>query len=103
LIDPASPEAAKSRQAKAQQQQQQQAQAAALQRAVMLLEKYKVDIEALTKATEQIVKAAIEEAKLTLQPEPLQAAQMVAGENRAEASADANRSEAAASPGGAPQ
>lgn len=79
LIDPSSKQAAQARQA------QQQQQAAAMQaqgdaaRAALMLEKYKTDTDALTKMIEQIVKASIEEAKLTLSPAPLDEAEAAAG------------------------
>jgi hypothetical protein len=103
LIDPSTPEAQQAQQGKAQAAQQQQAQQAGLFRAQMMLEKYKVDIGALTDMIGQIVKAAIEEAKLTLSPLPVQQAQMAAGAVGAEASDDANNAEAAGMGGGEPR
>jgi hypothetical protein len=99
LIDPSTPEAQQASQAKQQQAQQAQAMQAQLTRAQLMLAKYDIDIKALTDMIGQIVKAAIEEAKLTLQPAPLQSAQMAAGAVGAEAADDANNAEAAATGG----
>jgi hypothetical protein len=101
LIDPSTPESQQASQAKAQQAQQAQAAQAGMTRAMMMLEKYKVDIGALTDMIGQIVKAAVEEAKLTLNPAPLQGAQAAAGAVGAEAADDANNAEAAATGGAA--
>jgi len=84
FIDPASPPSKQAAQ-QAQQQAAQQAQTAAAQqaamaRAAMMLDKYKVDLKSLTDLIDITVKAAIEEAKLTLQPDPLEEAQMIAGQ-----------------------
>jgi len=104
FIDPASPNAQKAaqQQAQAAQQQQQRAEAIALatQRATLMLEKYKVDQSALSDLIGTMVKAAIEEAKLTLQPDPLEEAQLIAGSAAGKASAGADEAAAAAKPGG---
>lgn len=77
LIDPSSKQAMATTQAN-------QKQAAAMQRAqadVMnaqwQLEKYKVDVGALTDLVGELVKAAIEEAKLTMVPDPLDEVQQL--------------------------
>lgn len=100
LIDPASEEAQKAQQGKSQQAQQAQAMQAGMMRAQLMLEKYKIDIGALTDLIGEIVKAAVEEAKLTLTPDPIDEAQQVAMAAAGEAGASANEAEAAAKPGG---
>lgn len=95
LIDPQSEAAQQAKQARDQAAQQAQQQQAALQRAMLMLEKYKEDMRALTSTISDIVKASIEEAKLTLQPDPLQGAQLMAGQVGAAAASDAERAESA--------
>lgn len=80
FIDPASPPAKKAAADAQQAQRAAQAAQAALQRAAMMIEKYKVDQKSLTDLIDTVVKAAIEEAKLTLMPDPLEEAQMIAGQ-----------------------
>lgn len=71
LIDPSSKQAQQARQGKQQQQQaSMQAQGDAA-RATLMLEKYKVDVKALTDTLSDMVKAAVEEAKLTMSTEPI--------------------------------
>lgn len=79
LIDPASEGAQKAAQAQQQAQQAAQQQQAAVQRAVLMAEKYKVDVNALGDLIGEIVRASIEEAKLTLNPAPVQDAKAIAG------------------------
>jgi hypothetical protein len=85
FIDPASPESQKAQQAAQRAAQQGQAMQAAMARAAMMLEKYKVDQKSLTDLIGTLVKAAIEEAKLTLMPDPIEEAQMIAGQAAGEA------------------
>ena len=101
VIDPSSDEARQAQQGKAKQAQQGQAQQAAMIRAQLMLQKYEADLKALTDTLAQIVKAATEEAKLTLDPAPLQAAEMVAGEQLADSKGDTARAEAQAEAGNA--
>jgi hypothetical protein len=102
IVDPRTPEAQKALQGKQQSQQQAQAQQAGLTRAAMMLEKYKVDIGALTDLIGEVVKASIEEAKLTLTPDPIEEAKALAAAGAGEAADDANQAEAVASGGGGP-
>jgi len=84
-IDPKSKQAQQAAQGKAQQAQaQQQAQGDGM-RAAMMLEKYKVDAGSFTDLVKVLVNAAIEEAKLTLNVGPLEAAQDVAAQGAQEA------------------
>jgi hypothetical protein len=77
-IDPKSEQAQRAAQGKQQQQAAQlQAQGDGM-RAAMMLEKYKVDAKSFTDLVKTMVDAAIEEAKLTLSPAPIEAAQDVA-------------------------
>jgi hypothetical protein len=101
LIDPKSKGAQDAAQRKAQLAAAQQAQQAAVMRAQLMLEKYKVDQSSMTSMIDAVVKAAIEEAKLTLQPDPLQAAGAIAGGAAGEASAESREAEAKSEPGGA--
>lgn len=98
FIDPASPQAQQAAQQQSQAAQASQAAAQQALRAQMMLEKYKVDQSSLTDLIKVMVDAAIEEAKLTLQPEPLEEAQLIAGNAAGQASA---KSDAAAQAGGA--
>ena len=99
FVDPNSQSAQQA--AQQQQQQAQQAQQAqmAMARAAMMLEKYKTDTKALTDLIKVTVDAAIEEAKLTLQPDPLEEAQLLAGTAAGQARADKSQAEEAAEPG----
>ena len=103
FIDPASPQSQQAQQRAAQQAQAAQAAQAAMARAAMMLEKYKVDQKALSELIDTLVKAAIEEAKLTLAPDPLEQAQMIAGQAAGEAN-QAQKADVAAvqGPGPAP-
>jgi hypothetical protein len=71
LIDPSSEAGKAATKAKQESQAQAQQQQADMARASMLLEKYKVDVPALTDLIGHMVKAAVEEARLTLMPDPL--------------------------------
>ena len=77
-IDPKSPQAAQAGQRKQQQTVANMQSQADGMRAALMLEKYKVDSKAFTELVDTMVKAAIEEAKLTLMPEPIQEAGEVA-------------------------
>jgi len=99
LIDPSSEEAQAAKKAKAQASQQQQAAQGDLVRAQLMLDKYKTDMQSLTDLIGTIVKAAIEEAKLTASPAPLQAAEMVAGQAAGDAAEGAEEAENAAQGG----
>jgi hypothetical protein len=105
FTDPSSQESqqAVQQQQQAQQRAQQQATAAAMagQRAALMLEKYKVDQSSLTDLIKVMVDAAIEEAKLTLMPEPLEEVQQIAGQAAGTAQARSNKTEAAAATNGA--
>lgn len=101
LIDPASPEAQQAAQAQQQAAQQAAQQQAAMQRALLMAEKYKVDVKALNDLIGEIVKASIEEAKLTLSPQPVQAAQAVAGEAASGAAENVQQLDAEADRAGA--
>ncbi|HSC79912.1 MAG TPA: hypothetical protein VLC08_06145, partial [Chitinolyticbacter sp.] len=105
FIDPTSPQAQQAAQQQGQSAQQAQEAAAAanagMQRAAMMLEKYKVDQKSLTDLIKITVDAAIEEAKLTLQPDPLEEAQMIAGQAAGKADAASDADQAAAKPNGA--
>jgi hypothetical protein len=97
-IDPKSEQAQKAAQGKAQQAQaQQQAQGDGM-RAAMMLEKYKVDAKSFTDLVKTLVDAAIEEAKLTLSPEPLQAVQDVAAQGAEQAQQQGQAALAAGAP-----
>ena len=85
FIDPASPQSKQAQQQAQRQAAQAQAMQAAMTRAAMMLEKYKTDQKSLTDMIDTLVKAAIEEAKLTLMPDPLDEAQMIAGQVAGEA------------------
>jgi hypothetical protein len=71
LIDPASQTGQQAAQARQQQQQAGQQAQGDQMRAAMMLEKYKTDVSALTDLIGHLIKAAIEEAKLTLSPDPI--------------------------------
>jgi hypothetical protein len=105
FIDPTSPPALKAAKQSEQKIQAQQQQAAATQagmaRAAMMLEKYKVDQKSLTDLIDTLVKAAIEEAKLTLMPDPLEEVQQIAGQAAGEARASSAADVEAAKPGAA--
>lgn len=103
FIDPGSPQSQQAAKAAAQAAQAQQAAAMAMQRAAMMLEKYKVDQKSLTDLIDTTVKAAIEEAKLTLMPDPLEEAQLVASQAAGKADAASDADQAAASHNGAAQ
>ena len=77
-IDPKSPQAQQAGQRKQQQTMANMQSQADGMRAALMLEKYKVDSKAFTDLVGTMVKAAIEEAKLTLMPEPIQEASEVA-------------------------
>lgn len=98
LIDPSSQQAQQA--AKGKQQQQQaamQAQGDGM-RAALMLDKYKADVSAWQKLIDTYVRAAIEEAKLTMTPEPLDQAEEVAATGAASANAAAQQSVAAGAP-----
>jgi hypothetical protein len=98
LIDPASPGAQEA--AKRQERQQQLSMIAQgdAARAALMLEKYKVDVGALTDLVGELVKAAVEEAKLTLSTAPLDEAQAITGAAAAGAAQSAKADEAAGAP-----
>lgn len=98
LIDPASQEAAQARQGKQQAAAQQEAKQAALVRAAMMLDKYKVDVASGDKTLDAIVKAAIEEAKLTTDPAALQQAQIIGAQQLADTNQDEAQVDAMAGP-----
>jgi hypothetical protein len=101
FIDPASPPSQQAAKQAAQAAQVGQAAQAAMARAAMMLEKYKVDQKALSELIDTLTKAAIEEAKLTLTPDPLEEAQMIAGQAAGEANQAQKEDAAAARPNGA--
>jgi hypothetical protein len=103
FIDPASQPSQQAQQAAQQGAQQAQAQQAELMRAQMMLEKYKTDQKSLTDLIGTLVKAAIEEAKLTLMPDPIEEAQMIAGQAAGEANQAQKADVAAVKPNGAAQ
>jgi hypothetical protein len=99
FLDPASPQAQQAAQAQAQAAQAQQAQQGALVKLQAMLEKYKIDAGTASDALEQIVKLAIEEAKLTMSPAPLDEAGAIAGAEAGKASAGKDAAAAAATEG----
>jgi hypothetical protein len=101
FIDPASPQSQQAQQQAAQGAQAAQAAQAAMARAAMMLEKYKVDQKSLSELIDTLVKAAIEEAKLTLMPDPLEEAQMIAGQAAGAANQAQKADTAAVQPNGA--
>ena len=74
-----------------------------MMRAQMMLEKYKTDQKSLTDLISTLVTAAIEEAKLTLMPDPIEEAQMIAGQAAGGANQAQKADVAAARPNGASQ
>ncbi|HET7527795.1 MAG TPA: hypothetical protein VFK10_17765, partial [Burkholderiaceae bacterium] len=100
LIDPSSPQAKASAQGKQQQQQAaMQAQGDGM-RAALMLDKYKADIKAWSDLIDTYVRAAIEEAKLTLQPAPLDEAEQLAAGGASAAVGQAQQSLEAGAPKG---
>jgi hypothetical protein len=99
FLDPASQQAQQAQQAAAQQQQQQQQAGMAMQRALMLLEKYKIDSGSAENALTQIVNLAKAEAELTMSTQALDEAQMIAGAEAGQAAAGKAQAEAQAQPG----
>ena len=100
-IDPKSPQAQQAGQRKQQQTMANMQSQADGMRAALMLEKYKVDSKAFTDLVETMVKAAIEEAKLTLMPEPIQEAGEVAEMGAGAAASQATQAIEAGAP--APQ
>lgn len=97
-IDPKSPTAQQARAQKVQQAQLAQTAQGDGMRAAMMLEKYKVDMKAFTDLVDSMIKAAIEEAKLTLQPAPLEEAGQIAQAGIESSASQAQQSLAAGAP-----
>lgn len=87
FLDPASKQAQAAAQQAGQAAQEQKAAQAAMVRLTALLEKYKIDSDTASKALSDIVKLAIEEARLTMSPAPLDEAGAIAGAEAGQAAA----------------
>jgi len=99
LINPESQEAQQAAQAKAQQQQQAAAQQAAILRATLLGEKYKVDSQSFVDIIKEVVRLAIEEAKLTQSTIAIDEAQAATAAAAAGAANEAQEAKEQAAPG----
>ena len=97
-IDPESKQAQQTMQRKGQLDQANREQQADGMRAALMLDKYKTDAKSFVDLVKVLVDAAIEEAKLTLSPAPIEAAQDVAAQGAQDAKEQGQASLIAGSP-----